>query len=167
LVTDEERAYAERLRNYIDQISSSLYKISKEIRDLQAEVTDIRNSTSRERAHSLSPAELYYSQVERAKIDVLGKFCITLMDKGYFPTNDSLKSFANSLGVPIPGRPSGRLSRNELIGIIITKVAAMPEEEISKIREALEQALKRAKAKSVPNFVREWEDVIRNGKTSR
>ncbi len=164
---DTDSIVLERLLRYLSALYADIEKLAKDTRSLQDRARDLELVITDRSVRGTSDADLYSGIAERGKLDLVGKLPMTLVSKRHFPTTDSLKAFAGTLGLTIPLRPSGRMSRNELVGAIVVWIAGLPDSRMPELREALDKVFRKTRETPTSNFVSEWENVIRQFPTKR
>lgn len=100
----------------------------------------------------------YLSLADKNKIEIIGGLPFLLNDVNYFPSSESIKHFSEDiLNIKIP---KGNKTRPELIGIIIVKIAELPNFETQRINNALNAVMRNVKKGSSKNIFLEWEKAI-------
>jgi hypothetical protein len=154
----EETENNKNILNLIEALSKINRKDLNRLRDFIKSINP--NEPDSKNLKAKNTRKGYLTLADNDKIEIIGGLPFLLNDINHFPTTESIKKFSEDLlNIPIP---KGNKTRPELIGIIIVKIAELPNFKTHQINNTLNAVIKNVKSSSSKNIFLEWEKAIKS-----
>ena len=150
------RSDFEKLLELLSKIPTSEFKTMRNyIRN-----EDLSNKNNLRNSEFIKNQNKSMLKDDNEKRELIGSLPYILTNLKYFPTNESIVSFAKKIEVSIPHWQ--KKQKSEILGRIIIEILKFEPEKIKQFNQAMRSLSIKADRGEVSDFFNEWDNVIKN-----